>query len=563
LHFSNAPKLTEYNLTHKVSSEWVKATGLKNYIMDDTILDIIDKNKTDTIENDNIVTEDTQLYNELISLGIEFERDIIDTLVSKYYLNFTKICESYEARDINKFKATLIEMEKGTPLIHQAVLHDPISKIYGCVDLLVRSDWLCKIFANYIPEEEPIDPTHYVALDIKFHRLQYNSDGKTLRNEGMMRVFKSQLYIYNKALGAMQNYLPKHAYMLGRGWTKSNIENGVILTEKNSNAFDKPGLIDFEGNDNYIAIKSEQGLKWLSELKNNNFDETKPRYDHCYPNMNNNVQLSGKKRKSSIAEEQNELTLIGYIGVKHRKIALENGISSFKDPKINGGMVGATGKTEKIINTLLENQKLDQPIKGEYKCPSVKEVEVFLDYEYMYSFKTDENIPYLCGIGYVIDSIWKFEYVLLEDISVESRNKMCKKIIEILEQIKSTHIYTWSDVDKRLLTNESKKFNLDNRIVDLKWIDMYRFCLNNNINFKGARGYGLKEIGRVLKENKLTELKWDRNLSSSSTVGAAKHYYKNIKWNPQNIIDYNEVDCKMTHEILKNLRLFENSNLNN
>jgi len=560
LEFSDNSQI-EYksNAEHNVTSEWVKATGIKNYIMDDTIVDVINKNKSDEI-NINIVTEENELLEERLGMGIEFERNIIDILINNYYLHFVKICESYEAKNINMYNKTLEHINKGTPIIHQAVLHDPISKIYGCVDLLVRCDWLSKIFVNY-NDGDNVNSNQYVVVDIKFHRIQFNSDGNTVRNEGMIKVFKSQLYIYNKALGYMQNNTPNCAYMLGRGWLKTITENGIIITEKNNNPFDKPGCIDFINNDNDIVNKSEEALKWLNELKNNDFDETKPKYNHSYPNMHNSLQLSGKKRKQSIAQETNELTLIGYVGVKQRKIALEQGISSYKDPELTGEKMGLTGKTEKIINTLLENQNLDIPIKGIYKCPTVKEVEVFLDFEYLYSFDGDENIPYLCGIGYNFtdDSTkWNFEYVLLDDVSMESRNKMCQNIIEILEKIKTTHIYTWSDVDRRLLTNECKKFNLDDRIFDIKWVDMYRFCLNNHINFKGAKGYGLKEIGRVLYELKLTDVKWQKNLSSSSTVGATKHYFKNIKWNPINIIEYNHIDCKMIYEILKNLRLFEN-----
>jgi len=565
------------NINHVVTSEWVKATGIKNYIMDDTIVDIINKNNTQEESNINIIkdddTDEKELLIERMTKGNEFERDIIDELIKNYYLHFVKICESYEAKDINKYKLTLSEMEKGTPIIHQAVLHDPNSKIYGCVDLLIRSDWLNKIFVSYNTDSDILNnKIHYVVIDIKFHRLQYNVDGITVRNEGMIKVFKSQIYIYNKALGIMQNYLPKYAYMLGRGWIKTIMDKGVLITEKNNNPFDKPGVIDFNNNDKDIAIKSEDGLKWLNELKNNHFDETKPKYNHSYPNMHNSLQLSGKKRKLSIAEDTNELTLLGYVGVKQRRLALDQGISSYKDPELTGGKLGVTGKTEKIINTLIENQNLDRPIKGTYECPSLKDVEVFLDFEYLYSFEEDENIPYLCGIGYVDKNIisfdessevvsgplWNFEYVLLDDISVESRNKMCQDIVEILEKIKATHIYIWSDVDRRLLSNECKKFNLDDRIFDLKWIDMYKFCLTNHINFKGAKGYGLKEIGRILNETNLTNINWEKNLSSSSTVGATKHYYKNVRWDPTKLIQYNHIDCRMIYEILTNLRIYQN-----
>jgi hypothetical protein len=587
---------------HKITNDWVKATGIKNYMMDDTIIDIINKNSTEQEKNINIEkteqTEETELFNELLAYGNDFERDIIDILIQKYYMNFVKICESYQAKDINKYNYTLSEMNKGTPIIHQAVLHDPESKIYGCVDLLVRSDWINKIFKNFELENSLInDKPYYVVIDIKFHRLQYNTDGKTLRNEGMMKVFKSQLYIYNKALGYMQKYTPNNAYILGRGWIKSNIEKGIVIIEKNNDPFDKLGVIDFIDKDNDIKIKSEEALKWLHELKNNNFDETKPKYDHSYPNMTNNMSITGRKRKLSIAEDKNELTLLSYVGVKHRKIGISNGIDNYMNENLNAEKLGLTGKTEKIINTLIDNQRnLDKPIKGNYKCPEKQAVEVFLDFEYMYSFDQDENIPYLCGIGYIINSNttlsnlqsansnnttlsnlqsansdnttlsnlqsansdWNFNYVLLDDISIASRDKMCQNIIELLENINATHIYTWSGVDKRLLLNECKKFNLCNKISNIEWIDMYDFCLNNYINFKGAKRYGLKEIGKTIYTNNLTNIYWKKNLSSSSTVGAKKHYFKNIKWNPINIIDYNETDCRMIYEILYNLRKYQN-----
>jgi hypothetical protein len=509
-------------------------------------------------------------------------------------MNFVKICESFEAKDLKKYNYTISEMRKGTPIIHQAVLHDPVSKIYGCIDLLIRSDWISKIFKNFELEEPLINNNYYyVAIDIKFHRLQFNADGKTIRNEGMIKVFKSQIYIYNKALGYMQNYTPSNAYVLGRGWMKTTIENGIQVVEKNRDPFDKLGIIDFNDKDNEIKIKSEKALKWLSELKNNEFNELDPKYDHCYPNMKNSNCMSGKKRKRSIAEDNNELTLIGYIGVKNRKIAINNGIHSYNDENLTGGKLGLTGKTEKIINTLLENQReLNKPIQGNYIAPVEQDIEVFVDFEYMYSFDLDENIPYLCGIGYVnneeniniitteLDSVsissdvssvsksstsnyvpksrsWKFQYVLLDDISIESRKKMCEDIIKILKNIKTTHIYTWSGVDKRLLINEANKFNLSNEIREIEWIDMYKFCLDNYINFKDAKRYGLKEIGKVLYNNNLTNFYWKKNLSSSSTVGAKKHYFNNVKWNPINIIDYNETDCRMIYEILYNLRKYE------
>jgi hypothetical protein len=132
---------------HNIDNEWIKATGLKNYMLDDTILDIICKNNKEKLY-ELIDDNDDLLVKERLSLGIDFERNIINKIIMNHYMNFVKICESYEARNIEKYKYTLSEMKKGTPIIHQAVMHDPNSKIFGCVDLLVRSDWLTKIFEN-------------------------------------------------------------------------------------------------------------------------------------------------------------------------------------------------------------------------------------------------------------------------------------------------------------------------------------------------------------------------------------------------------------------------------
>ena len=584
IHLNDDNIVLNKKVEHQVTKQWIKATGLKNYIMEDTIIDILNKNNQEKninqeknqVKNINQGNEDEEMLAERLTMGVEFERDIIDLLIKKYYLDFVKICESYEARNINKYKDTLIEMQKGTPIIHQAVLHDPRSNIFGCVDLLVRSDWIEKIFNQKY--ENINSMPHYVVIDIKFHRLQLNTDGKTIRNEGMIRVFKSQLYVYNKALGFMQDYEPTDAFVLGRGWIKTYTEKGVQIIEKNNNPFDKLGIIQFRNNDNDIVTKSEEGIKWLNELNTHIFNETSPKYDHNYPNMNNQFDMGHKKRKRSIAEDNNELTLLSYVGVKQRKTALYHGINNFLDRNLTCEKLGITGEKEKIVNALIQNQQeLDKPIKGKYECPSIKDVEVFLDFEYMYSYEEDENIPYLCGIGYVnnnqninqentdtidtIDTIdtksWNFFYILLDDISIVSRESMCKNIMEILEKIKATHIYTWSEVDRRLLTNECKKYNLSDKLNGINWIDMYKFCLTNHINFKGAKGYGLKEVGRVLYLNNLTDVTWENNLSSSSTVSSRKHYYKNIKWNPSSIIRYNEIDCKMIYEILLNLRKFQ------
>jgi len=562
LYYTNDP-IYKIKCNHNVGEDWIKATGLKNYIMEDTILDIMTKKRK--LTNNNNYKQESDVL-ERMTMGNEYERDIIDQIIKKYYLDFIKIAESYQARDVEKYKNTIIAMKNGIPIIHQAVLHYPEKKLFGCVDLLIRADWIEKMFNMIYPYNYTscikTNNCHYVIVDIKFHRLQLNIDNITIRNEGMINVFKSQLCIYNNILGYMQGYLPKNAYILGRGWKQQRIEKGEIIVEKNSDPFDKLGVINFVENDNHIVVKTEEGCNWLHELNTNihKYDENVPIHNHSYPNMKNQNDQPYKKRKLNIAEDTNELTLIGYIGTKNRKIGLSNNINNYLDPNINANKLGFTGKTANIVDVLLNNQRLISPISGKYQVPKEKDIEIFLDFEYMYSFDEDENIPYLCGIGYVnnITKEWNFEHILLKDISLKSRKEMCEKIIEILHKnnINTTRIFTWSDVDKRILTHISKKFGLENKIQNIEWVDAYKFCISNKINFKGARRYGLKEIGRVMCKNNLTNLSWENNLIGSS-AGVRQYYYYNKKWDPTNVIKYNEIDCKMVYEVIRNLRKYQ------
>ena len=579
------------NGTHKITDSWVTASNIKNYIMEDTLLDILNKKRKRSIsfsdeENENIIKEDKQNIikeenqniikeenkkdersDEMIrmDMGNIFERDIIDQLIKNYYLDFTKICESYDAKSIDKYNNTLKEMRIGTPIIHQAVLHNPQKEEYGCVDLLIRIDWMNKIFnmQNFnLYEKEEKKENIYVIVDIKFNKLQLNVDRITMRNEGMMKVFKSQLCVYNNALGVMQGYLPKYAYILGSGWSISKIENGKTIVEKCNLPFDRCGIIDFLKKDIEIVVKTDEARKWLKELHENEFDEEKPKYNHNYPNMSNVHDHPHKKRKTEIAENKKELTLISYVTPKNRKVGIENNIDNYLHDNINSEKLGIKGKMGEIVDALLNNQKdLDKPIIGLYTVPEKNQIELFLDYEFFYNFSTYETIPYLCGIGSVNkdDDEWKFNNIVLENISNTCQKQMCEETIAIIKRVSQKNkirIFTWTETDKRILTDQCQKFNLLDEIKDIEWIDGYRFCLDNRINFKDAKSYGLKEIGLILNKHNLTSVNWKSNLSKSN--GAYKYYVNNKKWiEKECVLYYNEIDCQMIYEIFKNLRKFQ------
>jgi len=574
----------ELNKNINSNKDWVCASSVKNYIMEDTILDILNKKRKrsfDLINKDQVNEnkenkENKEQDDELIrmDMGNMFERDIIDVLIKKFHNDFIKIGESYDAKRLDKYNFTLDEMKKGTPIIHQAVLHNPEKQEYGCVDLLIRGDWIDKIFnmkyQHLTTYCDKIKQTNYVIVDIKFNRLQLNVDGLTIRNEGMIKVYKSQLCIYNSALGFMQGFLPQYAYILGSGWSLSKKENNKTEVQKSNNPFDRCGVIDFIEKDSDVVSKTNDAINWIKELNNNEFNENKPKYYHNYPNMSNTYDYPHKKQKQSIAEDKNELTLISYLTPKNRKIAIENGIDNFLHKDISIEKLGIKGKMGIIVETLLNNQKdLVKVISGNYKVPNDNKVELFLDYEFIPidNYYVHEMIPYLCGIGYIDSSTnnWSIEQIVLDSIKEESLKEMCVKTIDIIKKLSNNfenniRIYTWTDIDRRIFFDQCKKYNLLNDIKNIdsviEWLDGHKFCIDNRINFKDAKGFSLKEIGFILNKHNLTEINWKNNLSKSN--GAKKFYIHNEKWvEKDNVLYYNEIDCQIIYEIFKNLKKFQ------
>ena len=104
-------------------------------------------------------------------------------------------------------------MKNGIPIIYQGVLQDRQNKIFGIADILIRSDFINKFIPNSIPVElenikSPLlgnDITyHYYVIDIKFSTLHLDKDGEFLLNSNEFPAYKSQVCMYNIALGKMQ-----------------------------------------------------------------------------------------------------------------------------------------------------------------------------------------------------------------------------------------------------------------------------------------------------------------------------------------------------------------------
>ena len=120
-------------------------------------------------------------------------------------------------------------MKKGYDIIYQGVFHSYKYKLYGCPDLLVRSDKLKEIFNCDIVSDNYSDNLnldyHYVVIDIKHSTIKMAANGINIINCNQIPAYKGQVYIYNKILGEIQNYEPPYGYILGKKYEFKNYTN--------------------------------------------------------------------------------------------------------------------------------------------------------------------------------------------------------------------------------------------------------------------------------------------------------------------------------------------------
>jgi len=123
--------------------------------------------------------------------------------------------------------------------------------------------------------------------------------------------------------------------------------------------------------------------------------------------------------------------------------------------------------------------------------------------------------------------------------------------------------YHWSCAEVCIFN----KYKLKNNITtsdNFIFYDLNKVFIEEPIVIKGALNFSLKTIAKALYNNKLIKSCWNNNNSCSNGLNAliiANNIYNNnniiVKSILQEIINYNEMDCKIVGEIhllIKNIK---------
>ena len=574
-------------------NQWVAATLTRNYLLEDGILDLLQiqgsaLTKTKVDYQDKFIkiigSNPDNFIAAIMEQGIKFEKKVVQHLINKLgRKNVINIGGDTNPRSEAKYLETLQAMKDGYKVIYQGIVRNYRNKTYGIPDLLIRSDILEEIF-----ELTPVVPdiVHYVVVDIKCKTLHLAADGIHLRNDGPIKAYKAQLCVYNQALGLMQGYTPNTAFILGWKWKYTQQRCGIIKEYHGDNCFERLGHINYSNYDKTFIERTEKAVEWIRDVRQNahTWDLTKlplPR-EELYPNMCNPHDYPYGKIKRAFAEDIEEISLMWKCGTKHRKAAHAKGIYSWKDPRITPELLGIGGDfTSGVVHRILEVHHSPQNILpkviqnnfGNWKQP--QKYEFFVDFEMTCSVFSDfdditndgtPSLIFMIGVGYVKEGKWKYRSFTVDRLDTESEMAICRQFVEYMHKVSNgmwNNIYHWSPAEASAW---NRAFVRDGNWCYLNWVDMLKIFHTEPIGVKGCLNFGLKNIAKAFHKFGYIQSTWDEGGSCVDGADAAVGAYKVdretrrngtlFKNHPliQEIIKYNEIDCKVLQEILDYLR---------
>ena len=552
---------------------WVSATKTHNYMLNDGICDWLKLYcKSNTNTSHIKIKHEKKFTNFIMARGNEFEKEVIKYLKSKF--TCIKVADFYTLSDADR---TLEIKKKGVPIIYSAPIYNRYNKTYGIIDLLVRSDYINKIFnTNTLtrPETRIKAPYlngnyHYRVIDIKYSTLNLSSDGIHLLNSGRNPAYKSQLYIYNQAVSHLQGFDCDCAYIMGRRWkyTKKN------KSFSGDRCDDRLASVNFSNYDHSFVHKSNDAIDWYRSVVKEGLNWTvyPPSNVNLYPNMcvdSNNWN----SMKSKIAKNIGEITMLWNCGIKNRMKAFHKGIYSWKDPKCNSEILGFKKDTQSSI--ILDNMININRDSDELILPRKIEDRFWLEdntYDMYVDFETFNdvcmnlkdipkqkpyNIIYMIGVGFKKHNTWSYKSFICNNTSKREEKRILKEFYTFYKSFNKPNVYYWSA--EKSLWNKSCNYHSYNKSI--KWIDMCDIFKQESIVLKGCFGFGLKEISRTMKDHNMI----NTQLESECTNGMmamikAFNCYENVN-NPstspimKDIEKYNEYDCKALFDIMNFLR---------
>ncbi len=545
----------------------ISASSVRNYMLNDPLIDYLKEYNITKIEDiyiDN-VNKKKQRYKQLKNInklnnktsknktflqhildgGVQFESDIIDIIKKNHKI--VKVADYKDIHNEDKYQETINLMKQGTPIIYQGLLYNLENNTYGLPDLLVRSDYINKLFHYEVITKQEMSipspnlniPYHYKVIDIKNSLINLKADGIHILNNDCIPAYKGQLYIYTHALNSILGININKAFILGKKYVYTCKKQKHIIT----NNMKKLGTIDYDTiDDEYIQL-TNNAISWLLDMKKNGKKWQllpTPSRPELYPNMKNDMNSNFHHIKTELNEQLKDITSIWNCGYKKRIIAHKSNIYSWDDNRLNAKNMGfdannKVGKTiDKILDINRQEEDMIRPDKVNYDRlnwfnKSNDTQEFYLDFETLNEVNdtTNNMLIFMIGLGYMDkNGKWEFKCFVMKDKNKSSElemfNNFYSYINNILIQNNKTQskFYHWSNAEVSMY-NDFLKRNINlNSMNNYTFYDLNKVFIQEPIVVKDALNFSLKTIAKALYKNGLIQSNWDTDNQCSNGLNA-------------------------------------------
>jgi hypothetical protein len=591
-------------------NEWISASKLRNYSMDNGIIDIFQavyRKKRRSSSNH---------MSYLAQRGIIFEKKVVDMLNKNFPITTVVSCMTdFDKKVVAYEKETIKLMKNGTPIIYQGLVMNrtgPLKGSYGIPDLIVRSDYINDIIdMPVLPEKHVSAPElngkyHYVIVDIKHYDAHLCADAERLINSNEVRANKCQLYVYSHAIGSIQGYQPERAFILARKYHYYTHN----LRFDNNKCLDRLAHIDYQGKDMQFVNKTIDAINWIKTLSSiKDISEVDFSNPDTRPNMKIDDGPRWAEQKMNIAMELGEPTLVWRCGVKNREEAFLNETPNIFDHNCTAETLGISPRYQKTVNGILEiNRIADVDETMDYVRMEINDVvenpwmfeqklEISIDYEMINEAITGDinvehptecnNILFEVGIAYRINGgKTMYETFVSPNLSLMGEYILLMRMYDFLENKTNEIIgkrapipciYHWGNIERTFTANAISRLtpiisNCElkniNKLKKIRWHDLCQTFIDNPITVNGCFNFKLKNIATRLYELGLINTTWQKTEHNGCGDGmgamiTAHHAYQDAISNNtgvntipgmKHVVEYNKIDCMVVLEIVKLLR---------
>lgn len=588
---SKKPRLNEpLEYSKKNNDLIISATHVYNYMLKDTLVDWLKLRNRSGTRSTPVYT--TETFTEFImKRGVEFENELIN------YIHVNRLPVQTVSDKINEssIEFTKILMYQGVPIIHSAPVLNKRNNTQGIIDLLVRSDYISDLVdIDPLSDVEKTIPSpklgvsyHYLVIDIKFSTLPLRSDGVHILNSGSYPAYKAQCLIYTEAIGNIQGYTPKCAFIMGRRWRCTN-GGGV---NHNYTCLNKLGRISYDTVDQDYIQRTKDAIKWCKNVRKygNTWSINPPSREELYPNM---CVDSGvwNEEKEKIADRIGEITNIWYVNIKHRKNALDKGIDTWRDNGCTTKALGFNGVRARIVDQIMDiNRQNIEKIRpniimnniANWQTHDTQEIyvdfetlsDVFADFGHLPEQNCTEMI-FMIGVGWSQNGVWKYTNWVSERPTYDEEYRIMNRFVEFVARRGFPKMFHWCAENKFWRSAECRQFDFASEDGDHdkkehiseewkkigEWVDVCSIFQSEPIVVKGCFKFGLKSIAKAMHSHGMISTCLNSQCDSGMTAMIKAWKVYNNSDNPRetfimkDISKYNEFDTKVLWEILRYLR---------